>query len=132
MLKSLAHCEAVIDFGDDEDDIDDDVFKLAGERIRNLRDEILIHLKDGNRGEIVRHGVNVTLLGKPNAGKSSFLNLLARRDVAIVSPIPGTTRDIVEVQLNLAGYPVTISDTAGLRETTCDIEAQGMKKVCMS
>jgi tRNA modification GTPase len=83
-------------------------------------------LADGRKGEILRNGVQVAILGPPNAGKSSLLNILARRPAAIVSSIAGTTRDIVQVPLNIAGYPVLVSDTAGLRETEDAIEQEGV------
>jgi tRNA modification GTPase len=85
--------------------------------------EIAAALDDRHRGERLREGLSVVILGAPNAGKSSLLNALARRDVAIVSEAPGTTRDVVEVQLDLAGYPVILSDTAGLRELEAEVDA---------
>jgi len=86
-------------------------------------------MRDGGRGEAVRDGIRVAILGPPNAGKSSLLNLLAQRDAAIVSPTAGTTRDVVSVTLELAGLPVIIADTAGLRSQTDDpIEVQGMQR----
>ncbi|CAM9786491.1 unnamed protein product, partial [Ectocarpus fasciculatus] len=98
-------------------------------RVRGLAAEIDRHLRDGGRGEIVRSGVRVAIVGPPNAGKSSLLNLLAARPAAIVSPVAGTTRDVVEVQMDIAGLPVTLSDTAGLREATDDeIEREGMRR----
>ncbi|CAN0162479.1 unnamed protein product [Ectocarpus sp. 4 AP-2014] len=98
-------------------------------RVRGLAGEIDRHLRDGGRGEIVRSGVRVAIVGPPNAGKSSLLNLLAARPAAIVSPVAGTTRDVVEVQMDIAGLPVTLSDTAGLREATDDeIEREGMRR----
>ncbi|RLN20838.1 hypothetical protein BBJ28_00000996 [Nothophytophthora sp. Chile5] len=99
---------------------------LVGDSVRALADSIREHLADGRRGEILRSGVQVAILGPPNAGKSSLLNVLARRPAAIVSSIAGTTRDIVQVPLNIAGYPVIVSDTAGLRETEDSIEKEGV------
>ncbi|RLN73148.1 hypothetical protein BBJ28_00003143 [Nothophytophthora sp. Chile5] len=99
---------------------------LAGDSVRALADSIREHLADGRRGEILRSGVQVAILGPPNAGKSSLLNVLARRPAAIVSSIAGTTRDVVQVPLNIAGYPVIVSDTAGLRETEDFIEKEGV------
>eukprot|EP00744_Colponema_vietnamica_P030908 GILI01048689.1.p1 GENE.GILI01048689.1~~GILI01048689.1.p1 ORF type:complete len:293 (+),score=75.42 GILI01048689.1:110-880(+) len=86
------------------------------------------HLQDNHRGEVIRTGVQVAIVGPPNAGKSSLLNHLARRDVAIVSPVPGTTRDVLEVSLDLGGYPVIVGDTAGIRETEDAIEQEGVRR----
>jgi tRNA U34 5-carboxymethylaminomethyl modifying GTPase MnmE/TrmE len=97
-------------------------------RVRKLADSIRGHLADGRRGEILRSGVQVAILGPPNAGKSSLLNVLARRPAAIVSAVAGTTRDVVQVPLNIAGYPVIVSDTAGLRETEDLIEKEGVRR----
>lgn len=86
----------------------DAAFAALLPRVSNLASEIETHLRDGRRGEIVRSGVKVAIIGPPNAGKSSLLNLLAARPAAIVSPVAGTTRDIVEVQMDIAGLPVTL------------------------
>ena len=129
LLGCLAHTEAVIDFGDDdrEDDVNDGAMYALLPRVRVLREELLVHLRDGRRGELVRDGVKIALAGPPNAGKSSLMNALARRPAAIVSPIAGTTRDIVEVRMDLGGIPCIISDTAGLRAGSSDpIEVEGM------
>src|SRR5690606_38190148 len=83
---------------------------------------------DAHRGERIRDGFRIAIIGPPNAGKSSLLNALAQREAAIVSDIPGTTRDVVEVRLVLAGYPVWIADTAGLREAADAIEAEGVRR----
>ena len=96
-------------------------------RIESLRGEISAKLKDGRRGELIRDGVRISISGPPNAGKSSLINSLSKRPAAIVSPIAGTTRDIVEVRLDLDGISCILSDTAGLREFTTDpIEEEGM------
>ncbi|OQR87506.1 tRNA modification GTPase TrmE [Achlya hypogyna] len=128
LVRCMAHAEANIDFGDDEDDVTDAAYDAVVDKVRELHASIGRHLADGRRGEILRNGVQVAILGAPNAGKSSLLNVLARRDAAIVSPIAGTTRDIVQVPLNLGGYPVTLSDTAGIRETDDVIEKEGVQR----
>ena len=101
---------------------------VVTENIRILKSKISEHLNDNRRGEILRDGIHVTILGPPNAGKSSFLNYLAQRRAAIVSPIPGTTRDIIEISLNFGGYPIIISDTAGLRPSNDFIEIEGISR----
>jgi tRNA modification GTPase len=93
-----------------------------------LRGEIAAALADGGRGERLRDGMVVAIAGPPNAGKSTLLNRLARREAAIVSPYPGTTRDVIEVHLNLAGYPVTVLDTAGIHESGDPIEQEGIRR----
>ncbi|KAI9323809.1 hypothetical protein BX666DRAFT_2038380 [Dichotomocladium elegans] len=127
IIETMALTEAVIDFGEDEQ-IDDGALETAASNVRAMRDAILAHLDDGHVGEIVRNGIRITIVGPPNAGKSTLLNMLAKREAAIVSDIPGTTRDVVEVTLNLGGYPVMISDTAGLRDSEDVIEKEGMKR----
>lgn len=129
LLNALAHTEALIDFGEDAEDVTNDALRGAIERVRKLRAEVEHHLGDGGRGEVVREGVRVAILGPPNAGKSTLLNALAQRPAAIVSDIAGTTRDVVQVTLQLGGLPVLVSDTAGLHEATSDpIEVQGMMR----
>ena len=131
LLGCLAHTEAVIDFGDDdrEDDVSDATMYALLPRVQSLKDELIVHLRDGRRGELVRDGVRIALAGPPNAGKSSLINALARRPAAIVSPIAGTTRDVVEVRMDLGGIPCIISDTAGLRSDSSDtIEQEGMRR----
>ncbi|CEG35957.1 trna modification gtpase [Plasmopara halstedii] len=128
LVKSLAYTEALIDFGDDEDDVTDAAYEAAVDRVRMLADSIRKHLADNRRGEILRSGVQVAIVGPPNSGKSSLLNILARRPAAIVSSIAGTTRDVVQVPLNIAGFPVIVSDTAGIRETEDIIEKEGVSR----
>jgi tRNA modification GTPase len=97
-------------------------------RVAALSERVRAYLADGRRGEMLRDGLQVAIVGRPNAGKSSLLNLLARRDVAIVSDVPGTTRDVLEVPLNLGGLPVVLADTAGLRDSADPVEREGIAR----
>jgi len=126
LIAAAAWAEAVIDFADEE--IPEDVFGRARTLIRRINTEIQTHLGDSHRGELVRDGLHLTVIGEPNAGKSSLVNALAKRDVAIVSETAGTTRDVIEVRLDLGGYLVTLADTAGLRETGDAIEREGVRR----
>ena len=126
LARGLAYMEAAIDFSDEE--LPPDLLDRQTESLRLLRDEIVAHLNDNHRGERLREGFAIAILGAPNAGKSSLLNALARREVAIVSPTAGTTRDVVEVHLDIGGYPVMLADTAGLRETSDAIESEGVRR----
>jgi tRNA modification GTPase len=128
LIRIMALVEADIDFADGEDDVPDGIGTTVSSKIKDLADEIEAHLDDKKRGERLRDGLTLAILGPPNAGKSSLLNWLAKRDAAIVSAIPGTTRDLIEVQLDLQGYPVTVIDTAGLRETDDPVEAEGVRR----
>ena len=123
----MALLEAAIDFSD-EGDVARDAEAMSRGELIVLRDAIARHLDDGHRGELVRDGFQVVLAGAPNAGKSSLLNALARRDVAIVSDEAGTTRDIIEVKLDLEGLPIVVSDTAGIREATGKVEQEGIRR----
>jgi tRNA modification GTPase len=125
LIRLRAHLEADIEFPDE--DIGDPVAGLSGQ-LKSLRNSIDLHLADARRGERLRDGVIIAVVGAPNAGKSSLVNALARRDVAIVSPEAGTTRDAIEVHLDLGGYPVILVDTAGLREAGGTIEAEGIAR----
>ncbi|KAK0467892.1 tRNA modification GTPase TrmE [Desarmillaria tabescens] len=127
IIKCLAFMEALIDFGEGED-IEDGVYEQARERVLKLCTTIEGHLHDKRRGEIIRSGIRLAIFGPPNAGKSSLLNFLAQREAAIVTPVPGTTRDILELSLDIGGLPVIISDTAGLRATTDLVESIGVER----
>lgn len=126
LIKAQAWLEAMIDFSDEE--IPQDLSTGIALRLSGLANAITTHLADGRRGEIVRDGFTIVILGAPNVGKSSLLNAIARRDVAIVSSQPGTTRDLLEVNLDLAGYAVTLIDTAGLRDTEDEVESEGIRR----
>lgn len=127
LLEARALVEAAIDFSD-EGDVAGDAVAQAEARVATLRCELAAHLADAGRGAIVREGFRVALAGPPNVGKSSLLNALARREVAIVSEEPGTTRDIVEVRLDLGGYAVIVADTAGLRDGAGPVEQEGIRR----
>ncbi len=122
----LAQQEALIDFPDE--DLPPEVEAELAATLDSLRTEIAAHLNDARRGEKLREGLVFAITGPPNVGKSSLINALAERDVAIVSPTPGTTRDALETRVVLGGVPVTLVDTAGLRETTDTIEAEGVRR----
>jgi tRNA modification GTPase len=126
LTRLLAHLEAAIDFPDEDlpPEIED---RILGEAEGLVR-EIERHLADGHRGERLRDGIDVAIVGPPNAGKSSLLNRIARRDAAITSPVAGTTRDVIEVAIDLAGYPVVLADTAGLRDGGDAIEQEGKRR----
>ena len=125
LLKILAHVEAKIDFPDEDlpKDILDEIQKTSNQ----VSKEIEKVLDDQKVGERIREGFKIAIVGPTNAGKSSLLNYLSKRDVAIVSEIAGTTRDVIETHLNLDGYPVVVSDTAGIRESKNEIEKKGIK-----
>ncbi|XP_073824274.1 5-taurinomethyluridine-[tRNA] synthase subunit GTPB3, mitochondrial [Musca autumnalis] len=128
LIRSAAHLEAYIDFGEDENIEEDVVVKLTKD-LKKMQEEITSHLNDQRQGEMLRDGVRTCIVGAPNVGKSSFLNIMCQREVAIVSPVAGTTRDAIESTLSFGGYPVRFVDTAGLRSRTTDIiEQQGILK----
>ena len=125
LLKILSHVEAKIDFPDEE--LTEDIFK----NIKKISNEVILNIKkildDQKVGERIREGFKIAIIGPTNAGKSSLLNHLSNRDVAIVSEIAGTTRDVIETHLNIDGYPVVVSDTAGIRDSKNEIEKKGIK-----
>jgi tRNA modification GTPase len=127
LIEALALVEARIDFSD-EADVPEDLVSPALHAARELIEDIDKTLRDEHRGERLREGLIVAIAGPPNAGKSSLLNRLARRDAAIVSPHAGTTRDVIEVHLDLGGYPVTLLDTAGIRESDDPVEQEGVRR----
>jgi tRNA modification GTPase len=126
LVRAGAHVEAAIDFSDE--DLPETLDGAARETVAALVDEIDRHLADNRRGEIMRDGVSVAILGPPNVGKSSILNALSQRDAAITSAIAGTTRDVIEVRLDLAGYPVILADTAGLSVGRDAVEEEGVRR----
>ncbi len=126
LIAALSRAEAAIDFSDDG--VGEAEFAAARARVREIIGAIQAHMDDHRRGEALREGLKLAIIGPPNAGKSSLINALARREAAIVSDIPGTTRDVIELRLNLGGYLVQVADTAGLRETGDAIEAEGVRR----
>lgn len=126
LVAALAHLEAVIDFADE--DIPADLLERVRGEVDSLAATMAAHLADDHRGERLRDGIHLAIIGAPNAGKSSLLNRLAGRDAAIVSAQAGTTRDVIEVHLDLKGWPLVVADTAGLRDAACAIEAEGVRR----
>jgi tRNA modification GTPase len=126
LTRVLAHLEAAIDFPDE--DLPPEIEDRIRGQTESLVGEIEQHLADGRRGERLRDGIEVAIVGPPNAGKSSLLNRIARRDAAITSAVPGTTRDVIEVAIDLGGYPVVLADTAGLRDSDDPIEQEGNRR----
>ncbi|CEO96002.1 hypothetical protein PBRA_004692 [Plasmodiophora brassicae] len=128
IVKCIAHIEAVIDFSEDEDDVNEGstMARVLG-TISELIQEIRSQLNDARRGEIIREGVDMAIVGECNVGKSSLMNTLIQHEVSIVTPIPGTTRDVVERTLDVNGVPVVIADTAGFRDATDAVEVAGIR-----
>ncbi|MDE2355792.1 MAG: tRNA uridine-5-carboxymethylaminomethyl(34) synthesis GTPase MnmE, partial [Alphaproteobacteria bacterium] len=125
LIDLLARLEALVDF---PEDLVDSALEGVGGSLTALRDELVEALGDGRRGRAVREGYRVALVGPPNAGKSSLFNALTGRDTAIVTDVPGTTRDIIEAELEMAGFQVRLADTAGLRSTGEVVEAEGVRR----
>tara|TARA_B100001741_G_scaffold303561_1_gene293815 strand:- start:421 stop:1752 length:1332 start_codon:yes stop_codon:yes gene_type:complete len=125
LLKILSNVEAKIDFP--EDDLPDDILKDIHSQTKIIKNEIKKILNDQKVGERIREGFKIAIVGPTNAGKSSLMNYLSKRDIAIVSEIAGTTRDVIEAHLNIDGYPVVVSDTAGIRVSKNEIEKKGIK-----
>jgi tRNA modification GTPase len=126
LVQALAFLEAAIDFPDE--DLPPDLLGPVRAAAAQVAGEIARHLADGRRGEILRDGLAVALVGPPNSGKSSLLNRLAGREAAIVSATAGTTRDVIEIKLDLGGYPILLADTAGLRAAEGEIEREGIRR----
>ncbi len=124
LVKSLSYIEAKIDFA--EDDLPEKFLQEVNKEIKQIRLDILKILEDNKIGEKIRDGFKISIIGEVNAGKSSLLNLLSKREVAIVSEEEGTTRDVIETFLNIDGYPVILADTAGIRETKNEVEKKGI------
>jgi tRNA modification GTPase len=129
LIHSVAHMEAWIDFPDE--DLPDDVIAGVRREIESLRAGIDRHLSDGWRGERLREGIHIAIIGNPNVGKSTLLNILAGRNAAIVSGQEGTTRDVIEIALDIGGYPVILADTAGLREGVGEVEQEGVRRALL-
>ena len=125
LVKVLANVEAKIDFPDE--DLPEDILKNIKTKVNEIKNEIKKTLNDQKVGERIREGFKIAIVGPPNAGKSSLLNYLSNKEAAIVSEIAGTTRDVIEVHLNINGLPVIISDTAGIRSSKDEIEKKGIK-----
>ena len=131
LLKIMTLVEAYIDFAEDE--VDAKVLMQAESTVVNVKENIKSHLNDNRRGEILRSGINMIIFGPPNVGKSSLINYLMQREIAIVSDIAGTTRDVLEAHLDIGGFPVILKDTAGIRSGYSDIvEHKGIEKALLA
>ncbi|CAK6537124.1 MAG: tRNA uridine-5-carboxymethylaminomethyl(34) synthesis GTPase MnmE [Candidatus Midichloria mitochondrii] len=126
LIGVLSQLEALIDFP--EDDIPEEVLDWAAKTVQSLIEEINLHLRGHDQGVSIMNGINIVISGAPNVGKSSLMNLLAKKEIAIVSDIAGTTRDVIQVKLDLGGFAVLLSDTAGIREANDLIEKEGIRR----
>ncbi len=126
LIDALAHLEAAVDFPDEP--VPDDVAYEARDALAKLASDLDVALGDVSRGRRIREGYRIAVVGAPNAGKSSLINMLLGRDAAIVTPVPGTTRDVIEAPMSIAGYPALLADTAGLRATEDVIEREGVRR----
>lgn len=126
VITALAQIESLIDFP--EDDIPEETILLFQESILKIRNEINTHLKQYQNYTCIQHGIKIAILGQPNTGKSSLFNIISKKDIAIVTPHAGTTRDIIETNLDIDGYLIRFYDTAGIRKTNKEIEKIGIKK----
>ena len=127
LIEALSYLEAELDFSD-EGDVENKEKSESYNIIHSLKDDFERALQESLRGEIIRNGISIALIGAPNVGKSTLLNKLAQREVAIVTDLPGTTRDLIEVSLDIKGYKANLFDTAGLRDTSDQIEIEGIKR----
>ena len=128
IIAVLAEAEAGLDFAEDEADVAERIAEASSETLRGLADELDVLLYDAARAARIRDGLTIVVIGAPNVGKSSLVNALSMRDAAIVTPVAGTTRDPVEVSMNLAGVAATLIDTAGLRDTDDPVEQEGIRR----
>lgn len=127
LVRNIAHVEAFIDFAEDEH-IEENVLQSVQQEVEELRQEVNQHLIDGRMGERLRDGVRMTIVGDTNVGKSSLMNHLVQKDISIVTEIAGTTRDVIETNFEINGYPVILMDTAGLRKSDDIVECEGIKR----
>lgn len=128
LIKIIAYVETYIDFHEDQN-IEDDLLANIECETRAIIVDIENYLKDKRKGEMRRVGIKTVIIGEPNVGKSSFMNQICRKPISIVANVPGTTRDVIESSFNIAGYPILLADTAGLRTHTNDpIESEGISR----
>ncbi|UAT43334.1 tRNA uridine-5-carboxymethylaminomethyl(34) synthesis GTPase MnmE [Anaplasmataceae bacterium AB001_6] len=132
ILEIFSFNESIIDFAEAEEDVPNNMLQTMMKKINFLKEELIETLDDNQIGEKIKEGFKISIIGKPNVGKSSLLNKIAKREVAIVSNIKGTTRDIISLDINLKGYPITIYDTAGIRNANNEIENIGIRKAIES
>ncbi|CAG9808602.1 unnamed protein product [Chironomus riparius] len=127
LIRNIAHIEAFIDFSEDEN-IESDILHVVQKELYELKNEIQQHLVDGRKGERLRDGVRMAIVGDTNVGKSSLMNHLVQKDVSIVTEIAGTTRDVIQSNFEINGYPIVLMDTAGLRKSRDIVETEGIRR----